>query len=105
MNGPAVGFVGLGQMGAPIAGHLVDWPGGLVVHDTRPEATEPFADRGATVAASLAEVAASTELVSVMVLDDAQVRDVVDELLLHARPGTVVAIHSTIHPQTAAELA
>jgi 3-hydroxyisobutyrate dehydrogenase-like beta-hydroxyacid dehydrogenase len=32
---PAVGFVGLGQMGAPMAGHLVGWPGGLLVCDAR----------------------------------------------------------------------
>jgi 3-hydroxyisobutyrate dehydrogenase-like beta-hydroxyacid dehydrogenase len=40
-----------------------------------------------------------------MVLDDAQVRTVVGELLETARPGTVVAVHSTIRPETAEELA
>ena len=35
----AVGFIGLGQMGTPMAGHLVGWPDGLVVCDVRPEAT------------------------------------------------------------------
>ena len=38
-------------------------------------------------------------------LDDAQVREVVGELAAHAKPGTVIAIHSTISPDTAAELA
>ena len=59
---------------------------------------------GATVATDVAEVAAA-DVISVTVLDDAQVRDVVAELARHSSPGTVVAIHSTIADSTAAELA
>lgn len=100
-----VGFIGLGQIGAPMAGTLVDWPDGLVVCDLRPEAAVPLAEKGAKVAATPAEVAESADIVSVMVLDDAQVRDVVGQLLPAARPGTVIAVHSTIRPETAEELA
>ena len=39
------------------------------------------------------------------VLNDEQVRDVVGELAANAKPGTVIAIHSTISPATAVELA
>jgi 3-hydroxyisobutyrate dehydrogenase-like beta-hydroxyacid dehydrogenase len=39
------------------------------------------------------------------VLNDAQVREVVGELAAHAKPGTVIAIHSTISDATAVELA
>lgn len=99
------GFIGLGQIGAPMAEHLVDWPGGLVVCDTRAEATGPFAARGATVVATPAEVATACGVISVMVRDDAQVRDVVGQMLLVATAGTVIAIHSTIQPATAVELA
>lgn len=101
MSPPTVGFVGLGQMGALIARHLVDQPGGLVVYDVRPEATAPLADQGATVAASLGDLAAVADVISVMVLDDAQVVGVVDGLLAAARLGTAIAIHSTIRPETA----
>jgi 3-hydroxyisobutyrate dehydrogenase-like beta-hydroxyacid dehydrogenase len=52
----------------------------------------------------VAEVAAA-DVISVTVLNDAQVRTVVGELAEHAAPGTVIAIHSTIEPDTAAELA
>lgn len=103
-----VGFIGLGNMGAPIARRLLAWPGGLVVCDVRAEATEPFVAEGATAAATAAEVARSARLVSVTVLDDAQVRDVVtgpDGILRTAAPGTVIAIHSTISDSTAVELA
>ena len=40
-----------------------------------------------------------------MVLDDEQVRAVVADLLSTARTGTVIAVHSTIHAETAEELA
>ena len=100
-----VGFIGLGQIGAPMAGRLVDWPDGLVVFDVRSEAAAPLVERGATLAASAAEVGAACDVVSVMVLNDAQVRTVVAELLTTAQSGTVLAVHSTIRPETAEELA
>jgi 3-hydroxyisobutyrate dehydrogenase-like beta-hydroxyacid dehydrogenase len=99
-----IGFVGLGQMGALMAGHLVDWPGGLVCVDVRPEAVEPFLELGATTVDTLAELAAVTDVICVMVLDDAQTTEVVGELLTTAAPGTVIAIHSTIRPETAERL-
>lgn len=100
-----MGFVGLGQIGAPMAARLVDWPGGLTVYDLRPEAAEPLVERGAVLADSVADVGARAEVISVMVLDDAQVRSVVADLLTTAAPGTVVAVHSTIRPEAADELA
>lgn len=101
----AVGFIGLGQIGAPMAGRLVDWPGGLHVYDIRPDAATSLVAHGATLAASVAEIGAACDVVSVMVLDDAQVRRVVAELLTTARSGTVIAVHSTIRAETAEELA
>lgn len=100
-----VGFIGLGNIGGPMARRLVDWPGGLWVFDVREEVTAPFAEAGAKVATDLIEVAEACDVISVMVRDDAQVRDVADALARAARPGTIVAIHSTIAPDTAAELA
>ena len=91
-------------MGAPMARRLLGWPGGLLVYDVRAEAVSPFAEAGATAATSVADVAAA-DLISVTVLDDAQVRDVVADLARHAAPGTTIAIHSTIADTTAAELA
>ena len=100
----SLGYIGLGNMGAPMAKRLVGWPGGLTVFDVRTEAMTPLAEAGATLAESVADVAAAG-LISVTVLDDAQVREVVGELAAHAKPGTVIAIHSTISDTTAVELA
>lgn len=99
-----LGYIGLGSMGGPKALRLVDWPDGLIVYDVRDDVLVPFAEAGAAVADSIEEVAAA-DLISVTVLDDAQVRAVVAELARHASRGTVIAIHSTIADGTAAELA
>jgi 3-hydroxyisobutyrate dehydrogenase-like beta-hydroxyacid dehydrogenase len=99
-----LGYIGLGNMGAPMAKRLVDWPGGVTVFDVRAEAMTPLAEAGATLADSVADVAAA-DIISVTVLNDEQVRDVVGELAANAKPGTVIAIHSTISPDTAVELA
>ncbi|WP_026414677.1 NAD(P)-dependent oxidoreductase [Actinomadura oligospora] len=98
-----VGFVGLGQMGAPMAKHLVKR--GLIVYDTRPEALAPLVAEGARAAADITELAAESDLVSVMVRDDAQVNEVAAEALPAMRPGGVLAIHSTIRARTAEDLA
>ena len=99
-----IGFIGLGNQGAPIAKRLVEWPGGLTVYDIRTEAMTPLAEAGASVADSVADVA-QADLIHIVVLNDAQVREVVGELATDAKPGTIIAIHSTISPNTAVELA
>ena len=103
-NDVRLGYIGLGNMGAPKARRLVGWPGGLIVYDVREDAVAPFVEAGATAAADIAGVAAA-DIISITVLDDAQVREVVAELATHASQGTVIAIHSTIADATAAELA
>jgi 3-hydroxyisobutyrate dehydrogenase-like beta-hydroxyacid dehydrogenase len=96
------GFVGLGNIGGAMAARLD--PADLLVHDVREEAAAPFVARGAR-AGTLKDLAVECDVISVVVLTDAQVRDVVAQLLEHATEGTVVAVHSTIETGTAGELA
>lgn len=106
-RGP-VGFIGLGAIGAPIARHLLDRRGGLVVCDVSAEAVAPFVEAGAVAVATPREVGERCGVVSVMVRDDEQVRSVVagpDGIAAGAAPGTVIAIHSTIRAETAEALA
>lgn len=104
----AVGFIGLGNIGAPMARRLLDVPGGLVVHDVSADATAPFASAGAKVASSPAELATDVGVVCVVVQNEQQVRDVLigdDGLLAGATAGLVVAVHSTISAEGAESLA
>jgi 3-hydroxyisobutyrate dehydrogenase-like beta-hydroxyacid dehydrogenase len=98
------GYIGLGNMGAPMAKRLAEWPGGFIVYDVRTEAMAPLAELGATPADDVTDVA-QADIISVTVLNDEQVRSVVAELVVKAKPDTVIAIHSTISDTTAAELA
>ena len=104
----AVGFIGLGNIGAPMARRLRGWPGGLVVCDARPEATEPFVAKGAVAVANGAAVAERASVICVMVQNAEQVRAVLEGpegILATALPGTVVAVHSTVSAESAVELA
>jgi 3-hydroxyisobutyrate dehydrogenase-like beta-hydroxyacid dehydrogenase len=103
-RGP-VGFVGLGNIGRPMAKRLAAWPSGLLVYDVVPEACAQLEQAGAKVAAGVADLAREVGLVCVMVRDDVQVRQVLDEVLKQAREGLVVAVHSTLGPDTPADLA
>ncbi len=108
MTVDGVGFIGLGNIGKPMARTLTDWPGGLTVFDVAAGVTDSFAARGATVAGSPAEVAERAAVISIMVRDDAQVTEVLtgaDGVLSTAAPGTVVAVHSTVEADTPARLA
>lgn len=99
------GFIGLGNIGGPMSRRLLANPDGLVVFDVRPESYEKLVAKGATAAADVADVARSADVISVVVRDDDQVRDVTTELLAASRPGLVIAIHSTIKASTAIALA
>jgi 3-hydroxyisobutyrate dehydrogenase len=104
----SVGFIGLGNIGKPMARRLTDWPAGLWVCDIDTAAVSALEAEGAKVAATPRDVAEHASFISVMVRDDAQVRRVIsgdDGVLAAADPGTVIAVHSTIHPDTVAELA
>src|SRR5690606_1360783 len=58
-----LGFIGLGRMGGPMAGRLLDAGYSLTVFDTNDAAMQPLADRGAAIASSPAEVASQAAIV------------------------------------------
>ncbi|GAB3761015.1 hypothetical protein GCM10027600_02000 [Nocardioides ginsengisegetis] len=91
-----VGFIGLGDIGKPMAGQLVKWPGGLSVFDVVSSPVEELVAKGARAAQSVAELAAECSVICIMVRTDDQVIDVMGEIFGAARPGTVIAVHSTI---------
>jgi 3-hydroxyisobutyrate dehydrogenase len=74
----------------------------------RAETLEPFADTAAKVAGSPAEVAADSDLVCLCVVGDADVDQLVSGaqgVLAGLNRGGVIAVHSTVHPDTCRDLA
>jgi 3-hydroxyisobutyrate dehydrogenase-like beta-hydroxyacid dehydrogenase len=63
MDGRHLGFVGLGRMGGPMAGRLLDAGHRLTVHDVDHAAMQRLVALGAHGAGSPAEVAEATEIV------------------------------------------
>src|SRR5213079_1126471 len=64
----------------------------------------PLVERGAVDCASPADVAAQSDVVLVVVVDDAQTREAVESAFAGAREGAVVALCASIRPDTCAEL-
>jgi 3-hydroxyisobutyrate dehydrogenase-like beta-hydroxyacid dehydrogenase len=103
-----LGLVGAGEMGGLIGSHLLraGWP--LLVTDPSRPAREALETEGARVASTPADLAGESDLVFVAVVDDTQTRDVVTGpagLLPNARPGTIIAICASVHPNTCRQLA
>lgn len=102
------GFIGLGNIGKPMARRILDAGLPLTVFDVAPAPLAELSAAGARTAASAAEVAATADVVGVCVRDDAEVRAVVlgDEGISAGTPrGLVVAIHSTVLPRTVRDIA
>jgi 3-hydroxyisobutyrate dehydrogenase-like beta-hydroxyacid dehydrogenase len=106
-----VGFVGLGNIGKPMALRLAADDGiDLWVYDVMHEPVAELEEAGARGAASIAALAGRSDVICVMVRDDDQVRDVLGEILRQregrsAADGQTVVIHSTVAPSTPGELA
>jgi 3-hydroxyisobutyrate dehydrogenase len=102
-----VGFVGLGNIGKPMALRLASAPAetelALSVYDVAPEPVAELEAAGASAAGSVTELAGAVDVLCVMVRDDDQVRDVADEVLASGA-SPVLVVHSTVAPTTPAEL-
>jgi 3-hydroxyisobutyrate dehydrogenase-like beta-hydroxyacid dehydrogenase len=101
----AVGFIGLGNQGAPIAQRIADAGLPLAIWARRTEVTTPYAAKGVQVAASAAELGAACRHVGICVRNDAGVLEVCDALIPAMAPGGLIAVHSTILPATSEQLA
>ncbi|MCY3774640.1 MAG: NAD(P)-dependent oxidoreductase [Candidatus Aminicenantes bacterium] len=106
-NKPSVGFIGLGIMGLPMAGHILKSGYPLTVYNRTRSKTGSLEAAGAVVAASPREVAANSRMIITMVSDSPDVEAVVagpEGVLEGIRPGSVVMDMSTISPQVEREL-
>jgi len=93
-----VGFIGLGNIGKPMAKHLLKLGVPVWVHDVLAAAMQDLVAAGAR-AASPAELARHCDIIGLCVRDDADVDALLygdAGLLAHAAAGSVIAVHSTV---------
>ncbi len=102
---PHLGFVGLGVMGSPMAGHLLRAGHAVVVWNRSPSRAEPLVKLGASVASSPSELIASCGVVFLCVSRTEDVEAVIEQLLGAAKPNTTFVDHSTISPAAAKAIA
>lgn len=105
--GAAVGFIGLGKMGGPMATRLAGAGYQVTGYDVSEQAVRSWAEQtdGAYPAASLGAAAAGAAAAVLMLPDSAAVRRVLAGLLPGLAPGTMVVDMSSSEPLVTRELA
>lgn len=102
-----IAFVGLGNMGTPMAARLAAKGFTLALYDVRPEAVEAFvASHGGRAATSAADAARAADVAITMLPTDAVVRGVAlgpDGLADGLEPGSILIDMSTSDPRATVE--
>jgi 3-hydroxyisobutyrate dehydrogenase-like beta-hydroxyacid dehydrogenase len=96
----AWGFIGLGGQGGPMARRMISAGLNTILWARRPEALEPYKDTPSRTAATIPELARQVDYVGLCVVNDSDVQQVCAQLIPEMREGSLIAIHSTVHPDT-----
>lgn len=101
-----VGFVGVGMMGHGMAKNIVEkgFPLTTIAHRNR-QPVEDLVARGATEAASLAELAGASTIIFICLTDSNMVEAAVAGMKPGLKPGTVIVDTSTANPNSTERLA
>jgi 3-hydroxyisobutyrate dehydrogenase len=103
----SVGFIGVGNMGNPMAGNVLKNGFAMTVHDKNPKAMENLVQGGARAAASVAEVVERSEMVLTCLPASPDVEALYLEpggLIERAKPGTILIDLSSVLPSTPRKL-
>lgn len=100
-----VAFLGLGRMGALMAGHVLSGGHDLVVWNRTPGKADALVRRGAREAPSVTAAVAGVDVVALMLFGPESVRQVLAEVCAAAPPGTLVIDSTTVGPEAAREFA
>lgn len=103
-----VGFIGLGNIGLPMARRIATAGLAPLVYDVRPEPVQAVEASGGRAATSAAAVAAASDVIGVCVRDEADLEAVLlgdDGIGAHAASGAIVAVHSTVRRAAVLRLA
>lgn len=100
----SIGFIGLGNIGGPMARNLLDGDFETWVYDVSDDAVAPFNETKANIASSLDEIGRNCDLICLCVRDASDIENALFSdggIVGAAKAGTIIAVHSTI---TVAEL-
>ena len=102
-----VGMIGAGRMAQPMIGHLARKGFEVAAYDIDPAKRAAVEARGGRWAASLAELARACEVILICVGFDRELREILapDGGLKDLPANRIVAVLSTVHPETVVELA
>ena len=107
MSKPKIGFIGLGIMGKPMAGHLIDAGYDLVVHNRNRDAVDELVGKGAIEAHSGKEVAEQSDIVITMLPDSPDVESVAlgeGGIIEGVHEGLIFVDMSTIAPSVTTQV-
>lgn len=93
----SIGFIGLGVMGAPMAGHLLKAYGSLNVWSRTEGRDQALVDVGATRFGSIAELAKASETIILCLNRTEDVESILTEIAAQSK-GQLIIDHSTISP-------
>jgi 3-hydroxyisobutyrate dehydrogenase-like beta-hydroxyacid dehydrogenase len=103
-----IGFIGLGNLGTPIAENIIASGRSLSVYNRTVSKTKPLTDKGAKAYPSVKALGAECNIILTIVSDDAALKSICegpDGLLNNMQPGGIHISMSTILPETAEALA
>lgn len=104
----AIGFIGLGSMGLPLATNLIESGYKLLIYNRTAQKAQPLAEKGADVVKSPAEVVEPGGIVITMLANDQALEEVVlgeNGILSKLGTGGIHLSMSTVSPATAQKLA
>lgn len=96
-----IGFIGLGRMGRPMAGNMQHKGFSLLVYDIADGPLQDLSRLGASIAGSVAELAAECRTIITVLPSHTEVESVIlgaDGVIAHAAPGTLLMDMSTVDP-------
>ena len=102
-----IGFIGLGNLGTPIAENILEATGHLLLYNRTTEKTIPLAEKGAVVCHSIKELAEKSDIIFTIVSDDQALQQITagtDGIAANLKTGGIHISMSTILPATATSL-
>jgi 3-hydroxyisobutyrate dehydrogenase-like beta-hydroxyacid dehydrogenase len=90
-----IGIIGVGDMGLPMAGHMVSGGFDVIAYDIDPDRLVAAAAGGARPASALSELAQNAEIIVACLRTDDQMEGVAEELVTHGRAGQLIVVAGT----------